>query len=181
MLKSSSTPIYLRKLTALDSTPAYASWLNDPEVTRYLETRHSTHSVETCKEFIEAMNGSDTNHLFGIFEADSDRHVGNIKLGFIDHRYETAQLSLFIGEKAAWGFGYATEAIRLVTGFGFADLGLARIEAGCYEENLGSLRAFLKAGYTVEGFFRKKVVLGGRRMGSFWLGILKNECQYDRV
>ncbi|WVM94098.1 GNAT family protein [Halopseudomonas pachastrellae] len=63
----------------------------------------------------------------------------------------------------------------MITAYGFDSLGLHRLEAGCYEDNLASLRIFLKAGYTVEGFMREHVTLNGRRMGCFWLGKLHNE------
>lgn len=174
-----SARLTLRKLTVADATPTYAAWLNDPEVHRFLEVRHHTHTVESCREFIAAMNSGDAHHLFGIFLTDSGRHIGNIKLGFIDPRNGDGQLSLFLGDKAAWGQGYATEAIRRMTDFGFRELGLARIEAGIYESNLASLRAFLKAGYSVEGFFRRKYVLDGGRVGSFWLALLKDEWRRD--
>jgi ribosomal-protein-alanine N-acetyltransferase len=121
------------------------------------------------------MNSDRTSHLFGIFEKDGNGHVGNIKLGFIKERHASGQLSLVIGEKSCWGKGYATEAIRAVTVWAFDELGLERVEAGCYDQNTGSLRAFLKVGYSVEGYHRRSVVLDGARTGSFWLGILKGE------
>lgn len=180
MLTLRSERIVLRKLRADDATPAYASWLDDPDVNRFLEVRHYAHTVESCRQFIAQMNDGDTQHLFGIFLAASERHIGNIKIGFVDPRYATAQASLFIGDKSMWGQGFGPEAIRLATTYGFVDLGLARIEAGVYEENLSSLKAFLKVGYTVEGFFRKKFVLEGRRVGSFCMGVLRDEWQFGR-
>jgi [ribosomal protein S5]-alanine N-acetyltransferase len=174
-----SQRMHLRPLTPEDATPAYAAWLNDPQVNRYLEVRYHAHTVESCRDFIAQMNAAADQHLFGIFLA-SGQHIGNIKLGFIDRRNLSGQASLFIGEKAAWGKGYATEAIGLLTAHGFTDIGLERIEAGIYEENLGSLKAFLRAGYTVEGFFRKRYAAQDKRMGSFWLGILKDEWQRSR-
>ena len=174
-MKVTSARLYFRKLTAQDASDAYASWLNDPNVNQYLETRHSAHTVASCKQFIGDMNRSETDHLFGIFLQEADRHIGNIKVGFINPRYRTAQVSLFIGDKEAWGNGFATEAIRAITQFSFDELGLERLEAGLYEENLGSLRAFMKVGYIVEGFFRKQVIVKGKRQGCFYLAILKSE------
>ncbi|HDL01619.1 MAG TPA: N-acetyltransferase, partial [candidate division Zixibacteria bacterium] len=56
-----------------------------------------------------------------------------------------------IGEKDCWGQGYATEAIGGLTEYAFNVIGLNRIGAGAYASNIGSYRAFEKAGYHVEG------------------------------
>ena len=168
--------LYLRPLTEADATQTYADWLNDPEVNQFLETRHSQQTIESCKQFIQQCNQDSNSHLFGVFLKENDLHIGNTKLGFINQRYATGQISLLIGEKTCWGKGLACEIISGLTSYGFEQLHLERIEAGCYEENLASLRAFLKVGYTVEGVFRSHAAIGDRRTGSFWLGILKHEC-----
>ncbi len=166
----------MRPLTAEDATAAYADWLNDPLINRYLETRYSTQTVETCRTFIEDSNADPNSHLFGIFRSSTDgAHIGNVKLGFVNQRYRTAQLSLFIGDRSAWGSGYAREVIRRVSRHGFDDLSLIKLEAGCYEHNLGSLRAFLSVGYVVEGFFRSHVEIEGDRQGCFWMGALSDD------
>jgi len=175
MTEFSSQRLFFRPLREEDVTDRYPMWLNDPEVNRFLETRFVTQTVASCMEFIADMNRDPNSHLLGIFEKKTDCHIGNIKIGFIKPAHLSAQLSLVIGEKSCWGRGFATEAIQKVTRWAFADLGLVRLEAGCYDQNIGSLRAFLKVGFTVEGYFRKSVAIDGRRIGSFWMGILKSE------
>lgn len=167
--------ILLRPLTVADATQAYADWLNDPEVNRYLETRFAIQTRDSCRTFIEQTNADPDHHLFGIFLKGGDTHVGNAKLGFINSHHRSGQISLFIGDKGQWGKGLAREVVHAITAHGFQDLALERIEAGCYEDNLASLRVFLNVGYTVEGFFRKSVIRNGNRSGSFWLGMLKHE------
>lgn len=171
----SSGRLLFRLLTPEDVSERYVGWLNDPEVNRYLETRFSPQTRQTCEKFVSDMQNDPASHLFGMFDKATLEHIGNIKLGFINAHHKSGQLSLLIGEKSRWGKGYATEAIRCITRWGFDALELERIEAGCYETNLGSLRAFLKAGYGVEGFFRGSAVSEGQRIGCFWLGMLKDD------
>lgn len=175
MTELESSRLILRPLEHGDATQRYVDWLNDPAVNRYLETRHQVQTLGACRSFIEQSNKDPNTHLFGIFLKETGEHIGNAKLGFINPLYKKAQLSLFIGEQSCWNHGFAGEVVRTLTDFGFNGLGMERIEAGCYEENLASLRVFLKAGYTVEGFMRSHVVSNGVRSGCFWLGILKNE------
>ena len=176
-----TTPLYSERLsfkilTKQDVSDQYIGWLNNPEINRYLETRFNQQNKETCELFVTTILNDPASYLFGIFDKKTCSHIGNIKLGFINSHHNTAQLSLFIGEKECWGKGYATEAIKCITQWGFNILGLKRIEAGCYEANMGSLRAFLKVGYIVEGFKRSCVDSDGQRVGCFCLGIIESDC-----
>lgn len=179
MTRIETKRLFLRPLAESDVTQVYADWLNDPEVNRYLETRHAVQTLESCKDFVKKCNRDDSSHLFGVFLKEGSIHIGNAKLGFINRFHGTGQLSLFIGEKTCWGKGLAGEIVQGLTEYGFTRLGLERIEAGIYEDNLASLRAFLKVGYNVDGFLRSHVVSNNRRTGSFWLGILKHELRTD--
>ena len=175
MIEFESTRLYFRELNENDVSPKYVGWLNNPEVNRYLEVRHTFHTIENCKSFVRSMNTSEENYLFGMFFNQGREHIGNIKIGFINSYHNRAEISLFIGADHLWGKGLATEAILRITSWGFEFIGLSKIEAGCYSENIGSLKAFLKAGYQVEGFFRCHSLIEDRRIGSFWLGILPHE------
>ncbi|MCK6578779.1 MAG: GNAT family N-acetyltransferase [Anaerolineae bacterium] len=52
---------------------------------------------------------------------------------------------------AFWRRGIATEAARAVAGFGFAQMGLDRIEADAYRENVASQRVLQKVGFRKVG------------------------------
>ena len=174
-------PIYserlmFRILNKNDVSDRYIAWLNDHEVNRYLETRFSQQTRATCEAFVEMMADDSASYLFGIFDKITCSHIGNIKLGFINENHQSAQLSLFIGQKDCWGKGYATESIKSITKWGFDFIGLERVEAGCYDSNLGSLRAFLKVGYVVEGYQRSSVESNGQRIGCFNVAVIKSDC-----
>jgi RimJ/RimL family protein N-acetyltransferase len=171
-----ATPrLHLAPLTVADVSDAYVGWLNDPAINQYLETRLSPQDHASCAAFVAATAADPQSHLFKIVRQDSKAHIGNIKIGPVNAHHGAGALSLLIGDKASHGQGYATEAIAAVTDWAFGTLGLHRVEAGCYDANLGSLRAFLKAGYVVEGFFRQaRVDAEGRRVGMFWMARLND-------
>lgn len=171
----SSERLLFRTLNKEDVTERYVGWLNDPEVNRFLEIRFASHSLESCRKFVSDLEKDPCSHLFGIFDKETLEHLGNIKLGFINTVHKKGQLSMFIGEKSRWGNGYATETVRSITQWGFDELGLERIEAGCYDTHLASQHIFHKVGYSQEGYFRNSIAFEGRRIGVFWFGILRND------
>jgi len=141
---------------------AYVSWLNAPEINRYLESRFAVHSVETTRAFVAATSASADNLFLGIRSRALNRHVGNIKLGPIDRHHATADVGILVGDRAAWGQGVASAAIGLVCGIARNQLNLRKLTAGCYASNGGSRRAFEKAGFVVEGVRPAQFLLDGR-------------------
>jgi ribosomal-protein-alanine N-acetyltransferase len=97
------------------------------------------------------MYNSKDNYLFGIFFGG--KHVGNIKLGSINHMYRRGDIGLIIS-KEYWGRGIATAAIRLTEDFAFNRLGLHKVFAGVYAANKASLNAFLRNGWDVAGEYK---------------------------
>ena len=175
MIKINSNRLYLRRLTVDDASQQYVDWLNDPDVNRFIEVRHSFQTISSCQDFIKTANRDENSYLFGIFERESNNHIGNAKIGNVRREHKTGELSLVIGERSTWGKGYGKEVIQSLTKYGLETLHLARIEAWCYEKNIASLRAFLSLGYSIEGFMKKKYILDGVRCGAFFLAILREE------
>ncbi len=149
--------ITLRMVELSDCNKNYYDWLNDKETNQYMETRWSEQSIESIKDFVTSIRNSNHSYLFAIIY--DGQHVGNIKIGPIHPIYKHADVSYFIGNKNVWGRGIATEAIILATKFAFEVLKLNKLQAGAFEQNVGSQKALLKAGYKQEGIFRKKVFL----------------------
>ena len=143
--------IALRTLEPEDVTTSYLAWLNDAAVNRYLEVRFAPpQSLTELRSFVAAVNASADSLLLGVF-LPSGKHIGNIKMGPIDAHHATADVGLIIGDRAEWGKGYAQAAISLLSEYAFEALQIAKLTAGCYADNEGSTKAFLRAGYAIEG------------------------------
>ncbi len=165
--------IYLREVRLSDVGENYYQWMNDPEVTRYLEARFYPNPVERLREYVAGKLGDRNNVFLAIVLKESDRHIGNIKLGPINWIHRFADVGLLVGEKDCWGKGYATEAIRLVTHYAFNTLDLRRLTAGCYDANMGSAKAFLKAGWQQEGLRKGHFYCNGSYVDEILLGIVR--------
>lgn len=163
--------IYLREVRLSDVTEQYYTWLNDSEINQYLETKFVPRSLENIAGFVKRMDGNEKEPFFAMCLHEDDRHVGNIKIGPINWYHRSADISLFVGDKSLWGKGIATEAIQLVTDFGFQILNLNKIKAGCYGGNLGSAKAFEKCGFLREGFLREQFISHGQKVDMIVMGI----------
>lgn len=141
-----------------DATEAYVNWLNDKEVNQYLESRFVLATVENVKKFIESVIVSTNNYFFAIVDRESDKHIGNIKLGPVNTFHKRADIGILIGDKNYWGRGVATEAIALISAFAFNQLNLDKVMAGCYANNVGSYKAFIKCGFVEEGLFKQHCI-----------------------
>ena len=156
--------LVLRELEPDDVGPRYAAWMNDPEITRFLETKPGSHTELSLRAYVEQVRADPSSHLFAIVLREDGRHIGNIKLGPVVADHGRADIGLVIGERDSWGHGYATEAIAALSAWAFACLGLEKLTAGAYDVNVGSVRAFQRAGFLIEAVLRAHGAVDGRRV-----------------
>lgn len=90
------------------------------------------------------------------------RFIGQLKIDVSDgwSQDEVAHLAAGVEAELGWtlaadvqGRGYATEAVRELLAIAFAGLGLRRVTAGCFAENLPSRRVMEKVGMRLEGYY----------------------------
>jgi RimJ/RimL family protein N-acetyltransferase len=170
--------IHLRGLNPEDNFCSYFEWFSDQDVMRFLEVRFNPpSSILDLANFVTSMNESQNSIMAGIFLNDSKAHIGNIKIGSIDKNHSTADVGYLIGERSAWGKGYASQAIQLMVGYAFSDLNLIKLTAGCSQGNEGSRKALINAGFSQEGFLASQLMVDGQRRGVYQMGILNPSTQ----
>lgn len=167
--------LLLRELAVEDVSSAYVEWLNDPEVSRFLETRHHQQDEASVRAFVKAVAAREEEFLFGMFLREEGRHIGNIKVGPVRAIHQSADVSLFLGDRAVWGRGLAAEAIAALSRYAFQALEIRKLSASMYAANEGSRRAFLKAGFQPEGVRRAHGDLDGTRSDIIELGLLPDD------
>ncbi|MCS6802858.1 MAG: GNAT family protein [Chloroflexota bacterium] len=167
--------IYLRPLEVTDATAEYVRWLNDPEVTRYLEAGKYPATRESVRDYIRSFQGSRTSLAFAIIDRATGRHIGNVTLNHIDPIHRTADTGIMIGCKEFWGRGIAYEAWSLLIRYAFDRLNLRKIVAGAVVENRASIRTLEKLGFRIEGTFREEKWVDGRYVDTVRLGLFREE------
>ncbi|MBI2023014.1 GNAT family N-acetyltransferase [Candidatus Giovannonibacteria bacterium] len=146
--------IVLRSITPADVTEEYCSWLNDKEVGKYMETRFTEHTLESTKKYVKKVNADSNSVFLAIIRKDLNKFIGTIKLGDIYWDHGFGSIAIMIGDKGSWGKGFAAEAIHLFSDFSFKYFKIHKLLAGTYEDNIGSVKTFKKAGFNEE--FRQK-------------------------
>ncbi len=160
----------LHPVSSRHVTPTYVSWLNDPEVSRFLESRFVEQTLGSVTDFVSTM-AQDQDVLFlAIERADDGQHIGNIKVGPVNWRHSTAEVGILLGDKSTWGLGYASEVITAVSTYALDRASLVKLTAGAYAANVGSVKAFERAGYEIEGRRIAQVVTTGGRDDVVLLG-----------
>lgn len=154
-------------------TEQYLSWLNDPALNQYLESRFVTHTMASLAEYVTQQQQSTTSWMFAICDRETGEHIGNIKLGAICEYHGSGDVGLIVGAKGWQGKGVATEAIMMVKDFSFYSIGLRKLISGMYSSNIASRRAFEKCGFTVEGELKSHYRFGDEYVDAWCMGLLK--------
>ena len=169
--------IYLRKVTLSDVDGDYFEWMNNSKAIKFLSTRGIKYTREIIKKHVSEINGDSRYGFFAIIDRESEKHIGNIKIGPIDEFNRIAPLGIMIGGSDFLNKGYATEAIKLIVKYSFEDLRLNKFTAGCFALNTGAINAFKKAGFLEEGLLRKQEFLNGEFADGVLLGILIDDFE----
>jgi len=170
-----SQRVVLRPLNQDGDLDAYASWLNNAETTRYMASGRTPITTDELRDYIRSFARAPDGILFGMFDLETETHVGNVALQTIDWHDCRGEIGIVVGEPSARGKGYATEAVGLVVQHAFTQLGLRRLTAGYVLENTGSARLFEKLGFKVEGTLREHFLLEGEYLDCARVGLLRSE------
>lgn len=171
------TNLYLRRIEKSDLEGNYFQWLNDQEVTQWMQNGIFPNSAESMLDYYQHVIVSRTEMVLAIVLLENGRHIGNIGLHNIHSTFRSAEIGILIGEKDVWGQGYGTESISLLAAHAFNRLNLNRLSAGAVVKNQGCIRAFEKSGFTREGISRQAYYCQGQYEDCMQLGLLRDEWE----
>jgi len=153
-------PRLLLRDFVLEDWPAVHSYTADREVLRFLEWNPDT--IVRSRGFVEkaiteaAASPRVQFKLAMVLQVNGEL-IGDCGLKIVEPKRRHARLG-YIVNRSYWGHGYATEAARLLLQFGFRELGLYKISAGCDLRNAASIRVLEKIGMTREALFPSTAV-----------------------
>ena len=173
--------IDLRPLVEADAEGPYVAWFNDAETCRGNSHHVRPYSAADARAYIARVASAPDQLVLAIERREDGRHIGNIALQAINPVYRTAELSIMVGERDAWGQGYASEAARLLCDHGFRALNLHRIACGTFAGNGGMRRVAERLGMREEGVRRQAAFKDGAYVDVVEYGVLRAEYEAARL
>lgn len=169
-----SEQIGLRPVSVNDASAKYLGWLNDPEVTRGIETGIFPNTIESLQEYLQNVSRSKSDLMFAIIEKVTGAHVGNVKLANINWVNRNAQLGIIIGDRNAWGKKYGTEACKLVIDYAFSKINLHKVWLVVYANNPAARAMYEKVGFHEEGHQKEHVFSEGKFVDAYLMAVHKS-------
>lgn len=130
---------------------------------------------ENAKDFINQCINEHPQFTFAI--EFNGEFVGTIGLITQKDVYKlTAEIGYWIGEPY-WKMGIATRAVKLITAYGFNNLGLVRIFTGVFDFNKGSQKVLEKAGFKLECIFENSVFKNDKICDEYRYGLINRNIR----
>ena len=88
--------IYLKKLNINDNLSNYLSWINDKDLTLYLN-KIKKQNIDDLKNYITYHKDSN-NYLCGIYRKNDNTHMGNVLLSHMDNINKNCRIGILVGK-----------------------------------------------------------------------------------
>lgn len=166
------------RLTGLgrEDLPLIAAWQQDGEFLRLLDAAAARpKTAGELVDWLEELQKSREDILFGIRPLDSGHLLGFVVLDDIVWPQRNAWLTVAIGDRANWGKGYGTDALRLALRFAFHELNLRRVQLTVFSYNTRAIATYERLGFQREGVFREYLERDGELYDMYLYGLLKRE------
>lgn len=108
-----------------------------------------------------------------------DLLIGGVEMTAIDWRNRSAELAVWIGDRAWRRRGCGSDAMRLALNYSFRVLGLHRVSYLAAAPNPAALAAYQAVGFVEEGRMRQAIYRDGEYHDVVALGVLRDEWKDD--
>ena len=145
--------------TVSDITAEYISWLNNPKAMAYSNQRFTSHSFQTCLDYINSFPDS-TNVFLKISDLATEQMLGTLTIYFSEP-HNTADIGMLIGP-SHWGLGYGKDAFNAAVDFMLYSKSARKVTAGTLECNKGMISVIKYSGMRQECRRIKQEVVSGK-------------------
>lgn len=153
--------IYLRSITDSDEdTENILRWRNSDAVRPYF-IYQKPFTVEGHKQWLEKEIFSGNGYQFIVCKTGDDKAIGCTYLRDYDKVSRKAEYGFFLGEVEERGKGIGKEMLQLTMKFAFGELGIHKLYARAFADNMPSVKSFLSCGFEQEAYFKDEEYING--------------------
>jgi RimJ/RimL family protein N-acetyltransferase len=170
--------IRLAAVRSPEEAELQARWQQDSEFARLLTSNvHQPVTGQWLRETYEEFKTEVKPDLFVfiIRTRRDDHNIGFVGLEDVEWVNGNAWLGIGIGERAYWGRGYGTDAVRVSVRYAFTELDLNRVSLSVFAYNARALCAYQRVGFVIEGRARNRLSRDGQHWDLVYMGILREE------
>jgi RimJ/RimL family protein N-acetyltransferase len=178
MLQLEGGSVVLREFTETNlNDPKYFEWLRDLEVVTTIYRMEYLMPIQfhEIEKYVHMLLSSKNDCFFAVYRKDNDEFIGTQRIGHIDWRVGIGDIGILIGDKMAWGKGFATQAVSVACKYAFSTLSLRKLAGGTPETNVAMCKCFERVGFQQEGRLRKHLLINGDYYDHVLFGLLKNQ------
>lgn len=144
------------------------------ELAPWMEWMHPEYSIAETEQWVaHCRKAWEADSMFGftIFEHRTGQVLGGCSIGNDRPVHRNASIGYWI-RTSRTKQGFATEAAALLAQFGFAQLGLIRIEIIIAAGNTASQRVAEKVGALREGLLRNRLLIRGEKFDAYVFSLI---------
>ncbi len=185
MIPSTLGNLFTGKLVRLsakrpEDKESFARWTADAE---YMRQLYFEPAIPRPPEYFEDKKKEqrrESRFNFTLRTIEDDKLIGQSGLG-VSWNNQSVWIWLGIGEPDFRGKGYGTDAMRLLVGYSFRELGLYRANLGVFAYNARAIHCYEKVGYVHEGAARSALYREGKRHDVLGMSILRPEWEAQQT
>lgn len=174
-IQLNSDRIVLRWLSESDLSALFDIFSN-PEVMRYWSSPPFTDIAE-ARQMLKDIQ--ENYQIGGALQLGIERRkdqvlIGTCTLHNFNLRSRRAEVGYALG-RPYWRQGYMLDALRVMIGYAFENLGLNRLEADIDPRNAASEKLLVRLGFVKEGYLRQRWIVNGEVSDSVFYGLLRSD------
>lgn len=153
--------IYLRPITdSEEDTNHIIRWRNSDGVRPYF-IYQKPFTIEGHKQWLEKEIFSGKGFQFIVCKIEDDTPIGCTYLRDYDKESRKAEYGFFIGVEEEKGKGIGKDMLTTTMQFAFEELGLHKLYARAFANNMPSVKSFLSCGFEQEAYLRDEEYING--------------------
>lgn len=161
-----------------EDVPMALAYMNDPEVKRLLVPGIPfLYTLEDELKWYDGISAMNDRYNFAMETLDTGHYIGGLGLNAVDWKNSIAVVGIFIGDKAYWGKGYGTDAMKVLIRFIFEQMNIRKIKLNVYAFNERAVKSYEKCGFVTEGVLKEEIYRDGKYHDEYIMAIFRDQYE----